>query len=631
MGSTDAFMPSTEIEIGILLLISIIFSVLYFRQKKITMGVEHKIDEFFEISTELADQALLIFDEKYKIVFISDDMDLYIDAKKGDKLSALKKQSQVKSDKGWIDIYEYIHYILENDPEETIFIDKATLQIENKEKLISLRISPFGEKDLGRGTFAGVSIFNIKSKIKITDMHYINPITGLPNHNKAMADLGLLSNEMSEQRKKFAVIVMSIDNFPELASTLGYNQADMALNNIAKYLDKRGKVSGLQIYQMPANNFLFVAEKIGEEKEILDLVVEFKKDINETLLKTNRVNTYFTLSSGISIFSGGSVNALLDNAYKALASAIKQGAGYSVIKKDKAIEKENKSAITHNEIKRALNDGELQMYYQPVYDLSNDTVIGAEALMRWVHPTKGMIMPDEFIPVSEETGFISEIGKFAIDSTIKQLSIWKKLGFKKVQIAVNISLRELESDNPHEFISQKLKEAKIDASQLKIEITENVATHDNVKSLVEFKKLKALKLEISLDDFGTGYSSFSMLEQFPIDTVKIDKSFILDLAKNKNHQSIVKAMIAMIHAMGMKVIAEGIENAKSMEMLIEYDCDYIQGYFKGRPMPAFEFQQLIRSEQQEHQAQNANKVDEPDSDSSDDDIVDMDDGGLVLI
>jgi len=628
MGGSDAVMPVTEIEIGILLLISIVFSILYFRQKKITMGIEHKIDEFFDISTELADQALLIFDEKYKIVFVSDDMDLYVDAKKGDNFSAMKKPSLVKSDKGWIDIYEYIQYILDGDPEETIFVDHATLKIENKEKTISLRISPFGEKDLGRGTFAGISIFNIKSKIKITDMHYINPITGLPNHNKAMADLGLLSNEMTELKKKFAVIIMSIDNFPELASVLGYSQAFLTLGNMARYLDKRAKISKLKIYQMPANDFLFVAKEVDNEEEILKIVVELKKDISNMLLKSSKINTHFTLSSGVSIFHNNNIPSLLNDAYKALDLSIKQGAGYNVVNKEEnKISKDSK--VDQEEIRRALNSGELQMYYQPIYDLKKDEIIGAEALMRWMHPTKGMIMPSDFIVSAEESELILELDRFALENTINQLSAWKKLGFKEIQISVNISLKELESNNPYKFINEKLIETKVQPSQLKIEITENITTRNIMDSLEEFNKLKKMKLDISIDDFGTAYSSFSMLKQFPIDTIKIDRSYIVDLAKNKNHQIIVKAMMAMIHAMGIKVIAEGVENGKSMEILSEYDCDYIQGYFKGKPMPAFEFQQLIRSEQQEFQAQNANKVDEPDSDA--DDIVDMDDGGLVLI
>jgi len=617
----------TLIEFAILFSLTIIFSVLFFMQKKKTLHTKHMIDEFFEISTELADQALLVFDDKYKIIFISDDMDLYIDARKGDKLKNLKHPSVVKTDKGWIGIDEYIQYILKSDPEDTVFIEKAHLKIEKREKTVSIRISPFGEKDLGRGTFAGISIFDIHSKIKITDMHYINPISGLPNHNKALADIGLLSSKMAEEKKKFSIVIMSIDNFPELASILGYNKASMALTKIAKHLNEAAKQYELQLYQMPANNFLFVAPNVDNEKEIFDLVVILKQNINDTLLKTNKINLHFTLSSGISIFHNNSVSELMDNSYKALASAIKQGAGYSVVaeNKSKKIEKEAKSSISHNDIKKALEDKEFVMYYQPVYDLKKDVVIGAEALVRWIHPTKGIIMPDDFIPISEETGFISEIGKFTLTAVIEQLSVWKKLGFKKVQIAINMSLRELESENPSDFIKALLIKNKIDSKQLKIEITENVATHDDKNSLQEFKKLKALNIDISLDDFGTGYSSFSMLEQFPIDTVKIDKSFVLDIVKNKNHQSIVKAMIAMIHAMGMKVIAEGVEDGKSMELLQEYDCDYIQGYFKGKPMPAFEYQQLIRSDEQEFQANH--KDEEVKSES----VVSNNDDELILI
>ena len=592
------FSLSTQESIAILFIASIILLALALIQRTRANNAKKKEKQFFKISSELTDDSLIVFSKNYQVQFANNAIKKYIYAKEGDSLKTMKAPPMFKIRDELLSISSLLDKYTDKAFNNTIFITDAILKNETQDMPVNLRLNSFSNKRGKKPTHIGMSIFDISNKLKLSKIHYQNISTKLPNQNRAIADIGLMVNKMHSSNKKFAVIIMNIDNFSELIGLFGYQQFLYAISSIAKYFQKISEELDLSLYHMTGNHFLILIPDIQTEKDALSLIEKFKSD-SMRLLYTNNTNIYFTISSGVSIYPNSQIQDLLNDAYRALAKAVSQGSGHSVVFHPEAINTDKESPIEYKDLRAALENKQLTMYYQPIRETDTKSIIGAEALMRWIHPTKGFISPDIFIPIAEKTGFINELGKFATTSVIEQLGKWNKLGFKKIQVAINLSLRELENTDQHEYISNLLEKHKVRASQIKIEVTENTAMHNQKNSHIQFTKLKAHGIEISLDDFGTGHSSFSLLMSFPINTVKIDKSFILDIAFNKDHQVIVKAMIAMVHALGMKVIAEGIEDIKAVELLEKYKCDYIQGYYYGKPMPVFEFQELIRTSRQE--------------------------------
>jgi EAL domain-containing protein (putative c-di-GMP-specific phosphodiesterase class I) len=244
-------------------------------------------------------------------------------------------------------------------------------------------------------------------------------------------------------------------------------------------------------------------------------------------------------------------------------------------------------------LRHALDQDEFEVYYQPKIDLVTGSVTGMEALLRWMHPGMGMISPTKFIPLAEETGLIVPIGAWVLRAACAQTRAWQQQGLPPLRVAVNLSARQFAQDDLLATIVNVLEETGLPPELLELEITESV-TMDNPAHAAELlKQLKALGIRLAIDDFGTGYSSLSYLKRFPIDNVKIDRSFIMDIPDDEDDVAITKAIIAMAHSLRLKVIAEGVESEEHLAFLREHDCDEAQGYLFGKPMPADEFMQLM--------------------------------------
>jgi len=242
----------------------------------------------------------------------------------------------------------------------------------------------------------------------------------------------------------------------------------------------------------------------------------------------------------------------------------------------------------------AIGKEEFEVYYQPIVRTKDHEVVAAEALIRWKHPIHGYIPPDLFIPMLEKSGSIIELGRYVLSEVLKQQKRWEMFKFKPIEVSINMSLLEIESDGFVEHVTQQLMEHQVPPELIKFEITEGTAMENESQADRQLHGLKKLGVSLSLDDFGTGYTSFSYLKQFPADILKIDKSLVDYVLINEEDQRIVKAMIDLGHTLGMKIVVEGIENQKMAEMLASFGCDYLQGYYFGKPQPAYEFQELIR-------------------------------------
>ena len=249
-------------------------------------------------------------------------------------------------------------------------------------------------------------------------------------------------------------------------------------------------------------------------------------------------------------------------------------------------------------LRRGLERNELLVHYQPLVCLQTGAIIGAEALARWSHPRIGMIHPGEFIPLAEESGLIIPLGNFVLEQVCRDLRRWQDDGLPPVQVAINLSARQFRQDDLAANVRRALTETGVDGSLLDFELTESMVMHDVDNTLLTLRELKALGPSLSLDDFGTGYSSLSYLKRFPIDTLKIDRSFVSDIHKGEDDAAIAHAVIAMAHKLGLDVVAEGVETREQLELLKEYECNYFQGYLFSRPVPADEFALMLRNGRQ---------------------------------
>jgi len=270
----------------------------------------------------------------------------------------------------------------------------------------------------------------------------------------------------------------------------------------------------------------------------------------------------------------------LDHAYQALAEAQKNGYGNIHIYERSELEKKYDELILFNAIHDAIDKQEFEIHYQPIVRTKDKEVVAAEALIRWKHSEYGYIPPDVFIPMLEKSGFIINLGQFVLSEVLKQQKRWEVFKFKPIEVSINVS--------------RQLTEHQVAPELIKFEITEGVAMENESQADRQLHALKKLGVSIALDDFGTGYTSFSYLKKFPADILKIDKSLIDYILDNEEDQRIIRAMIELGHNLGMKIVVEGIENKEMVDLIGSYGCDYMQGYYFSKPLPAYEFQEMIR-------------------------------------
>jgi EAL domain-containing protein (putative c-di-GMP-specific phosphodiesterase class I) len=258
--------------------------------------------------------------------------------------------------------------------------------------------------------------------------------------------------------------------------------------------------------------------------------------------------------------------------------------------------------MLENDLRRALGRREFELHYQPRVDIEEGRIIGMEALIRWRHPHKGLLFPDEFVPLAEDTGLIVPIGRWVIEESCAQNKAWQSAGLQKLQVAVNISGVQFRQKDLLDTIAHAIASSGMPAECLEVEITESVVMQNPSEAIITLEKLSQMGVQISIDDFGTGYSSLSYLKRFPIDKLKIDRSFIRDISSDMDDAAIVRATIGLAHNMRLRVVAEGVETDDQLQFLRSLGCDEYQGYHKSKPLPAPEFERNVRGESSEHKA-----------------------------
>lgn len=448
-----------------------------------------------------------------------------------------------------------------------------------------------------RDLFEKLEIENIKSKQTQKQIEYIaqhDALTNLPNR--------LLSKLRFEQdwlgairsRTSIALLYIDLDNFKEINDTLGHSAGDEFLKVISARL-KRVVRKVDTVSRQGGDEFLIIIKDIKDHRDIVAIA---EKTIALVGRPVSLSNTQFECSGsvGISIYpdDGRDYETLLKKADLAMFHAKEKGKNNFQFY-DKKLKK---NLLLHLELvadlKIALSEQQFELYYQPKISIESNAIMGAEALLRWNHPEKGMIPPNDFISAAEKSGLILEIGRWVINKACRQCKQWQHRGFENITVAVNVSPIQFAQDDIALQVSKALKASKLEGDQLELEITESLLLDDSSALNKTFKTIKQLGVKTSIDDFGTGYSNLKYLKHFDTSYIKIDQSFIRNMLDNNEDQAIVSAITQMAHSLNIKVIAEGVETDGAVTYLSEIGCDIGQGYFWAKPLPIKQFFKMLK-------------------------------------
>lgn len=439
--------------------------------------------------------------------------------------------------------------------------------------------------------FIGVDISERKKmEEKLGKLAYFDPLTNLGNKEKLKEDTDKLifNNDMENT---LAMVYMDIDNFKLINDTMGHAVGDELIRHVGQSIIDEIGTDG-KVYRFGGDEFVILISNISMER-IDSKMTGLSEKIRIPWTYHNQV-FHTSASSGVAIYPehGNDFDQLMQNADTALSYAKEDGKDKYVIYSKEMREKTWSYIQMSNDLRSAVENNEFELYYQPQIDLRNNTVAGVEALIRWNHPSKGLVSPFEFIPFSEETGQIDKIEEWVIDEACNQSETWHKREFKNFALSLNVSGTMLGKNEWIEKIQEKIHGCKGNRKII-FEITETAIISEVKTSFDYLKEIHDLGIKLALDDFGTGYSSLTYLGRLPIDVVKLDKGFIWAIGSSKKKEYIIKAVIDLAHNLGMEVVAEGVETAEQLQFLKDSGCDIVQGYYYSKPLKIKDIEEYL--------------------------------------
>ena len=430
-------------------------------------------------------------------------------------------------------------------------------------------------------------------------LHFLanhDALTGLPNRTLFIEKLQSAVEQARQFDRRFALLFIDLDRFKMVNDTLGHHAGDELLMRIASELQRI--VPNLStVSRLSGDEFTVLLENVVTVQQVASRAQSILDAISAESTVAGQ-GVFISASIGISMFpeDGAMADALLVNADTAMYRAKERGKNnfqfYTADMNARAIERLKMEYSLH----RALAQDELDVWYQPKVELASGRIIGAEALLRWHHPDMGLISPGQFIPIAEESSLITSMGDWVLDTTCAAIRRWRDAGLLQGRIAVNVSGRQLKYSSIVDSVAQALERHSLPSSALELEITESVAMDEDSGMVEVLHRLQALGIYLSIDDFGTGYSSLSYLKRLPVRGLKIDQSFIMDLHQDRDDAAITQAIISIARSLGLELVAEGVELEEQRRFLLEQGCDCGQGYLFSRPVPAAEFEALLRQQ-----------------------------------
>lgn len=432
-------------------------------------------------------------------------------------------------------------------------------------------------------------------EIRTRELNYLSnydALTRVPNRLLFEDRLEQALAAAQHNKRPLGVLAVSLDKLDKINDSLGRASGDRLLCETAKRFVKLVE-DGDSVARFEGREFVFLLTAITEPQDLIASAEKIKAALQTPFWIDNQ-EIFLTASIGIGLFpeDGTDAHALLKNAGAAMHRAKERGDNYQFYTadiNDKALQR----LVMENNLRRALEREEFEVYYQPKVSVLSKQIVGMEALIRWHHPQQGLISPAEFIPLAEETGLIVPIGEWILRKACAQCREWQNSGSDFLSVSVNLSARQFEQPNLFEMVASILRETDFNPKCLELELTESSIMKNSDSAIKILKKLKKIGIKISIDDFGTGYSSLSYLIQLPIDVLKIDKSFIRKINVDKGNAAMAMAIVSMARNLQLKVIAEGVENEQQLQFLYLLGCDEWQGFFNSQPIPAVEFAKLL--------------------------------------
>jgi diguanylate cyclase len=419
-------------------------------------------------------------------------------------------------------------------------------------------------------------------------------LTQLPNRLLLEDRIGQAIGESRRAGTRCALLFVDLDRFKVMNDSFGHFVGDELLRAVAGRLRAAMREEDT-VSRLGGDEFVVLLRHVQDGADAA-MVARKLVELVSAPLRLEGHELSVTPSVGIALFPdhGGTAQALITNADAAMYQVKKSGRnGFQLFTPEMSTFFPDRLAL-ERDLRKALERRELELYYQPKVDVLNGGTTGMEALVRWRHPQRGLILPGDFIPLAEETGIIVPLGQWVLREACRQNKAWQALGLQPLRVAVNISAAQLRHDDLADQIALALRDTGLDAKYLEIEITESVVMQNASAALATLDRLSQMGIHLAVDDFGTGYSSLSYLNRFPINTLKIDSSFIRDLSSDRNDAVIVRAIITLAHSLNLQVVAEGVEHDSQLGFLRSFGSDQYQGYLHSKPLPAAEFEGLLR-------------------------------------
>jgi len=437
---------------------------------------------------------------------------------------------------------------------------------------------------LGTHLYMAVMQRRVEEMIRHQASH--DRLTGLPNRLLFDERLSLALAYAHQRGEMLAVMFLDLDRFKVINDTLGHATGDQLLQQVAHRIAECLKKSDT-IARWGGDEFTLILPQVSSASDAINIATRVIKSL-QAPFNCREQEFHMTTSIGIALapYDGEDAETLLKNADTAMYRAKYQGKNnfqlYAADMNTQALEQ----LVLANDLYKALNRSEFLLHYQPQVDLKTGQVVGIEALIRWQHPERGMIPPNQFISLAEETGQIAAIGEWVLYTACAQNRAWQEAGYPPIRVAVNLSARQFQQQNLAQLINRVLTETGLEARYLEVEITESIAMQNIHVTIAVLDELRTMGVHISIDDFGTGYSSLATLKRFPLHTLKVDREFVKDLTTSNKDAALTQAIVTLAHGLDLDVIAEGVETAEQQEFLRSIGCDAMQGYLFSKPLPA---------------------------------------------
>ncbi|MBD2346316.1 putative bifunctional diguanylate cyclase/phosphodiesterase [Anabaena subtropica] len=423
-------------------------------------------------------------------------------------------------------------------------------------------------------------------------------LTGLPNRDLLRERVNQIMSQSQHSQKMVAVMVLGIDDFTGVSHALEHEQSNLLLRAVAQRLTSCLAQADI-LAHMSGDEFAIARIEIPSIESIVNLSQMLLSIINKPFtIQGNQI--HITASIGITINEPDNlhdIDQLLQQAHIALYQAKQQGRSQHQFYSPEINAQLQERLVLENELRGALERNEIIVYYQPIIDLYTGQITAVEALVRWQHPTRGLVSPAKFIPIAEANGSIVEIGEWVLRTACLQNRAWQLAGLPPIRMSVNLSARQFEQSNLVELVSQIMQESGLHPSYLELEVTESSLMTDVQRSVNILKQLQELGVWLALDDFGTGYSSLNYLKRFPVNMLKIDRSFVQDVVSNPDSAAVTNAIIALAKSLQLKITAEGIETQQQLNYLQKRGCHEGQGYYFGIPAPANKIRELMQEKE----------------------------------